>query len=231
MKPITLAGFERTFAADPDPWRTFRDRDEAVKRAAILHAMGPGPWGRVLEVAAGNGSNSDAIAPRALRLDATEATGTGVALVKTVLAARAPRARAIRLAVPSRFPRETYDAIVVAELIYYLSARDMKRTARDVARALHPGGALVLAHHQIDFHDFAQHARHLQHAFIKATGRSWRVRIVRRTGRWIVLRATRLTRRSPMVSAPLPRRSMPSMAFVGRMGAPRANPSHFTCRR
>ena len=93
MKPITLAGFDRTFSDDDDPWATFTSADEALKRRAILHAAGPGPWGRVLELAAGNGSNSAAIAPRALRLDATEATATGTRLVARAVKDWAPRAR------------------------------------------------------------------------------------------------------------------------------------------
>jgi SAM-dependent methyltransferase len=187
MKPITLDGFEQTFAASADPWQTFANRDEASKRQAILHAIGGGPWGRVLELAAGNGSNSVAIAPRALRLDATEATTRGTALVRAAVAPHRPRARAIRLAVPARLPGARYDTVVVAELLYYLSPRAMRRTARDLAAALRPGGTLVLAHHRIDFHDFAQHAAHLHGAFLAATGRRWRVRQVRRTGRWIVV--------------------------------------------
>ena len=187
MRSITLSGFDAKFAGDDDPWRTFDDADEALKRRAILHAMGPGPWGRVIELAAGNGSNSAAIAPRALRLDATEATASGTALVAKAIRSRPGRARALRLAVPTRLPRERYDIAVVAELIYYLSPRAMARTARDVTRVLRPGGVLVLAHHRIDFPDFAQHAAHIQRRFLAATGRRWRVRVVRRTGHWIVL--------------------------------------------
>jgi SAM-dependent methyltransferase len=187
MRAIDLAGFDAKFAQDDDPWRTFDNRDEALKRAAILHAMGAGPWGRVLELAAGNGSNSAAIAPRALRLDATEATTSGTALVAKAVGARRRRARAIRLAVPARLPRPRYDVVVVAELIYYLSPRTMARTARDIADVLRPGGVLVLAHHRIDFHDFAQHAAHLQRHFLIATGHRWRVRVVRRTSHWVVL--------------------------------------------
>ena len=67
MRPITLEGFEKTFGRDDDPWCTFADADEALKRAAILHAVGSGPLGRVLELGAGNGSNSVALAPRAHR--------------------------------------------------------------------------------------------------------------------------------------------------------------------
>jgi len=185
MKPIDLGGFEATFAADPDPWRTFHDRDEAAKRQAILTGIGPGPWGRVLELAAGNGSNSVAMAARALRLDATEATANGTRLVQTALADQ-PRARAIRLAVPGRLPRTRYDVVVVAELLYYLSPLAMRRVARDVAVALRPGGVLVLAHHRIDFHDFAQHAEPLHGKFMAESGVAWRCRTVRRNRRWRV---------------------------------------------
>lgn len=192
MKPITLAGFDAKFAGDADPWQTFKDRDEALKRRAILHAMGVGPLGRVIELAAGNGSNSAAIAPRALRLDATEATASGTALVAKAIASRGRRARAIRLAVPTRLPRRRYDIAVVAELIYYLTPRAMARSARDIAAVLRAGGTLVLAHHRIDFPDFAQHAGNLQRGFLAATRRRWRVRIVRRTSRWIVVSCQRV---------------------------------------
>ena len=187
MRPITLAGFDAKFAGDDDPWRTFIDGDEALKRRAILHAMGPGPWGRVLELAAGNGSNSAAIATRALRLDATEATASGTSLVAKAIRNRSRRARAIQLAVPARLPRDRYDIVLVAELLYYLRPRAMARTARQVAAVLKPGGILVLAHHRIDFPDFAQHAGDLQDRFLAATGRRWHVRVVRRTSHWIVL--------------------------------------------
>lgn len=186
MKPITLDGFDAKFVENDDPWSTFTERDEALKRRAILHAMGTGPWGRVLEIAAGNGSNSAAIAPRALRLDATEATASGTALVARAVAGQR-RARAIKLKVPARLPRARYDIIVVAEVIYYLTAVEMAQTARDLVAVLRPGGTLVLAHHRVDYPDFAQHAAHLQRAFLIATKRPWQVRVSRRTGRWIAL--------------------------------------------
>ena len=194
MKAITLAGFDAKCAEDDDPWRTFSHRDEALKRRAILHGMGAGPWGRVLELAAGNGSNSASIAPRALRLDATEGTASGTALVERAIRARAGRARAIRLAVPARPPKSRYDIVLVAELLYYLSPRAMAGTALSVAERLRAGGTLVLAHHRIDFHDFAQRALHIQERFLAATGQKWRVRVVRRTGHWIVVSCRRSTR-------------------------------------
>lgn len=185
VRPITLAGFERTFTDDADPWRTFVDRDEGRKRAAIVRALGPGRWGRVLELAAGNGSNSVALAAHALRLDATEGTAAGTTLTRKALAGVA-HASVSELTVPGRFPRPVYDAIVIAELLYYLSPRDMATLARDVRAALRPGGRLVLAQHRIDFHDFAQHARDIHPRFVAATGARWIERSVDRTARWRV---------------------------------------------
>lgn len=193
MKRIDLTGFADKFAGDDDPWRTFSSRDEAVKRAAILHALGPGPLGRVLELASGNGSNSRAIAPRALRLDATEGTAQGTRLTAKAIAVW-PRARAIELALPARFPRRDYDAIVVAELLYYLSPGAMASVASRVATALRPGGRLVLAHHRIDFYDFSQHAAGIQKRFLQSTKVHWRVRTIQCRQNWQVSVAERIMR-------------------------------------
>ncbi|WP_230631145.1 nodulation S family protein [Sphingomonas sp. Leaf37] len=188
MTAIDLVGFDDKFAADADPWRTFTSHDEAVKRAAILHGLGPGPIGRVLELASGNGSNSVAIAPRALRLDATEGTPEGTRLTAGALV-RWPRAQASVLALPALPPRPVYDAIVVAEILYYLSPRVMASVARMAATALRPGGCLILAHHKIDFYDFAQHARGINRRFLDRSGSRWHARVVRSTARWEVVSA------------------------------------------
>ena len=185
----TLAGFEAGFIADADPWRTFTDTDEALKRRAILHALGPGVRGRVLELGAGNGSNSVELARRALRLDATEATAAGVGLVERALAS-STHARAMRLVVPGRLPRARYDAVVIAELLYYLAPRAMAATAHDIARSMRSGGRLVLVHHRVDFHDFAQRAAGIHQRFLAETGRAWRQPTGYRTARWIVIGLT-----------------------------------------
>lgn len=190
MRSIDVEGFEAKFAGNGDPWSTWTDRDEAVKRKAILHALGAGVFGRVLELGAGNGSNSESLARRALRLDATEATKSGTSLVAQAIAAHGPRARASTLVVPQRPPRPAYDAIVVAELLYYLDSRAMTRLALQVARLLRPGGRLVLAHHRITFYDFVQHAAGIHDRFLCETGAAWRTREGRRTGRWRVLACT-----------------------------------------
>jgi cyclopropane fatty-acyl-phospholipid synthase-like methyltransferase len=191
VKRIGLEGFARKFADDPDPWQTWKNADERLKRAAILHALPPGLSGRMLELGAGNGSNSAALVARALRLDATEATTEGVALVRNAIADHAPRASASQLIAPAPPPRINYDTIVIAELLYYLAPRDMQLLAVQVAERLRRGGTLVLAHHRITFYDFAQRAEHIHERFVRSIGAHWRCRTVRRTGRWIVKQYTR----------------------------------------
>ncbi|KQN37442.1 methyltransferase [Sphingomonas sp. Leaf407] len=184
-RAITLAGFEATFRGNPDPWATFTARDEALKRRAILHALGPGRHGRLLELACGNGSNSVALARHALRLDATDGAPTAVALTARALGDH-PRATAIRLVLPGRFPHRRYDAIVVAEVLYYLTPRDLTALARQIAATLRPGGRLVLAHHHIRFRDVAQHPATVHARLLAALGRKACIDVGYRTACWRV---------------------------------------------
>ncbi|MFS0736009.1 class I SAM-dependent methyltransferase [Sphingomonas sp. 1P06PA] len=191
MKPIDLQGFDRKFVNDADPWSTFTSRDEARKRSAILRGLGNGPVGRVLELAAGNGSNSVALARFALRLDATEGTESGTDLVRRAVPGD-PRVRVTRLVLPDRFPRHRYDAVIIAEVLYYLSPGDMAKVACAVAQVLRPGGRLIMAHHRVDYPDFVQHADGIHRRFIRDSHGCWARAIEAGTGRWRVQTFIRL---------------------------------------
>ena len=191
MRSIDLAGFDAKFSDSEDPWSTFTNRDEARKRKAILRGIGSRRVGRVLELAAGNGSNSIGLARLSLRLDATEGTLSGVRLVKRAVG-DIPRVRVSQLVLPARFPRATYDSIVVAEVLYYLNAQEMSAVARAIAVTLRPGGRLILAHHRVDYPDFVQHAADIHHCFLVMGGANWRTDKAVRTGRWHVQVFTRI---------------------------------------
>ena len=182
---INLDGFAARFAADSDPWSTFSSRDEAIKREAIIHALGSNTRGRILELASGNGSNSAALAPRCLKLDATEGTAEGAALTARAIA-HWPRARAHKLVLPGRSPQGTYDAIIIAELLYYLTPSQMRSVAAECDRLARHRTRLVLAHHTVDFFDFAQHAQRINERFVGCTAKFGSLRTQRRSRRWIV---------------------------------------------
>lgn len=156
-KPIDLAGFEAVFRDSPDPWKTRTSRDERVKREAILRALGTGRRARVLELASGNGSNSSGVLSRSLRLHACDGAEAAVALTRAALgeSRRGARADVTVARLPGGVPADPVEAVVIAEVLYYLPARDVRRLGQELARRLQPGGRLVLAHHGVDFHDTA----------------------------------------------------------------------------
>ena len=182
-RPITLDGFQATFAGNPDPWNTFLAADERRKRRAIVHALGGARHGRVLELASGNGSNSVVLAARSLHLEATDGAPRAADLTRKAVGAL-PNVTVSRLVLPDRFPSRRYDAIVAAEILYYLSPRDLAGVAGEVASTLRPGGLLVLAHSHLRFADAALPPAHI-HALFTAMLPVRRLR-ERRTERWKV---------------------------------------------
>ena len=202
---IGLAGFEAAFANNPDPWGTQTRRDEAIKREAVLRALGP-TRGRVLELGSGNGSNSVELARRARHLLAADGALTAVALTRAALegAALEGKGQAVRLRLPedlegraahglSHGPlRGPWDAVVVAELLYYLSERDIARLGRAVGRRLRPGARVVLAHHRLRFHDVSSAPALCHDRFLGALGEVRDRRTVRQTRAWRVERCDRV---------------------------------------
>tara|TARA_B100000949_G_scaffold73801_1_gene65825 strand:- start:938 stop:1537 length:600 start_codon:yes stop_codon:yes gene_type:complete len=183
---ISLAGFAEKFDADADPWDTWSARYEAVKRGALAKAIGAGRFGRGIELAAGNGSNTPMIAQHTRRLIATEGTRSGTELVRQV-AADLPRVRVVHHDVAARLPGNAFDLIVIAELLYYLGPQPFAMLAAEVSRTLVPGGRLVLLHHAENFPDRARSAARVHRDFMarlggvpmkkrhRATARRWRV--------------------------------------------------------
>ncbi|RIJ22299.1 class I SAM-dependent methyltransferase [Henriciella barbarensis] len=181
---ISLEGFEQKFEADADPWQTWNSKYEAVKRASLAKAIGPRPYGRGLEIAAGNGSNTLMIANKTRRLIATEGAPAGAALVRKASQGE-PHIRVVIHDVADRLPADAFDLIVISELLYYLGSEPFEMLAREVSRTLQPGGRLVLLHHVENFSDRARPADHVHGEFTallrcpliksqKITARRWR---------------------------------------------------------
>lgn len=173
---IDPAGFEARFRETIDPWDYATSPFEAWKRSVLLHACGPGPFGRALELACAIGETTRVLAPRCLRLDAVDSSQTAV-----VEAARRTRGLPnVRLSVallPEEMPRGPFDLIVASEILYYLPERPFRRLLERVEAALAPGGRVVLLHHLRPFDDAAILPRRAQALAIAALGR--RLRFVR----------------------------------------------------
>ncbi|MEP6802460.1 MAG: class I SAM-dependent methyltransferase [Acidobacteriota bacterium] len=105
--------------------------------------------GRILDYGAGHGALASWLAMR----DAGRTViGVDVAPDK-IAAARAAAARASAQGIPAAeflvggagtFPDGPWDAVLFVDVLYLLEPRDQERVLRDAARALAPGGALLV---------------------------------------------------------------------------------------
>lgn len=151
---IDIAGFETKFKANPDPWNYQHSRFEAFKRGVLMQACGSRAYGRGLELACANGVTTRLLASRCIRLLALDGSQTAVerARVRTSDLNNVVVQRAI---LPREMAAGPFDLIVISELLYYLSTREVTQLLRAVAAALAPGGRVVVLHHIVPFDDVA----------------------------------------------------------------------------
>ena len=154
MKPIDVAGFERKFRENIDPWDYTNSQFEHFKRKVLLQACGHNKHGRVLELGCAIGETTRFLAPLALRLQAVDGSPTAISEARRRV--RCAHVRFIRATLPGQMPAGPFDLIVVSEIAYYLSASDLTVLGKRLAIAAAHGGRIVLLHHRRHFHDAAQ---------------------------------------------------------------------------
>lgn len=137
------AYFDRLYAADPDPWQFRTSAYEQAKYAATVAAIADQRYAAALEVGCSIGVLSERIAPLCdafLGLDISE-----LPLVEArARCAAMGQARFARMAVPGEWPQGSFDLILLSEVLYFLSAADIRATAVRVRDALQPDGRVLL---------------------------------------------------------------------------------------
>jgi SAM-dependent methyltransferase len=137
------AYFERLYATDPDPWRFKTSAYEAAKYAATVAAVADRRYAAALEVGCSIGELSARIAPLCdafLGLDITEVPLTEA----RSRCAGLGQARFACVAVPGAWPEGRFDLVLLSEVLYFLSAADIRATAERVRACLSPGGRVLL---------------------------------------------------------------------------------------
>jgi SAM-dependent methyltransferase len=154
MRPIDVAGFERKFSENIDPWDYTNSRFEHFKRNILLRACGHGKHGRALELGCAIGETTRHLAPLCLRLVALDGSPTAVAEAKRRV--QSGHVRFVQAKLPGQMPHGPFDLIVVSEIAYYLSAHELVLLGKRLAAAIAHRGKIVLLHHRRHFHDAAQ---------------------------------------------------------------------------
>jgi SAM-dependent methyltransferase len=135
--------FDRLYADSPDPWNFTGSPYERAKYTATLDALGERMFDNALEVGCSIGVLTRRLAPRARAIVALD-------VAQAALDRAADRCRDLpnvsfrRAMVPGEFPDEMFDLILFSEVLYFLDAADVTRTAVLAQTHLAPGGLVVL---------------------------------------------------------------------------------------
>jgi 2-polyprenyl-3-methyl-5-hydroxy-6-metoxy-1,4-benzoquinol methylase len=144
-KPISRgpAHFERLYEASPDPWRFRESEYEQAKYRKTIAALGDRRFRSGFEVGCSIGVLTRLLAPLCARLLAVDMVARPLAAARGACADQ-PWVRFAQMAVPLEWPNETFDLIVLSEVLYFLSPADIAAVAEHVAGSLDVDGMVVL---------------------------------------------------------------------------------------
>ena len=138
------------YDSGPDPWRIGEGVYEQRKRQILLGCLPAPRFASCFEPACGNGDLSVLLAERCDRLLATDIASPAVERAAARLAGW-PGAHARRMAVPSGWPSDRFDLIVLSEFGYYLPWQDWQSVVSRTAESLSDNWTVVACHWLPDF--------------------------------------------------------------------------------
>jgi ubiquinone/menaquinone biosynthesis C-methylase UbiE len=142
-------GYFARHAADWDQLRALHAPDAEVE-AALLAAIGPGPFRSFLDLGTGTGRVLSLMAERAQRCIGVDLSPSMLAVARSNIERAGHRNVQLRHGDIYALPveRDGYDVIVIHQVLHYLD--DPARAVREASRALRPGGQMLIV-------DFAPH--------------------------------------------------------------------------
>ncbi|MBI2385960.1 MAG: class I SAM-dependent methyltransferase [Elusimicrobia bacterium] len=144
----TRRKLNRQFGKREDPFSYSTEPYEIARLGALEAALGGAPLGRVLEAACAEGHFTERLARRASSVLALDISAVALARARR----RAPSARFAEgdLMTWEPGPEAPFDAVVVAEVLYYLDRpgvqAEFEALFPRIASWLKPGGRLVMSH-------------------------------------------------------------------------------------
>ncbi|MFO1027995.1 MAG: SAM-dependent methyltransferase [Acetobacteraceae bacterium] len=137
------AHFERLYQWKVDPWDYLTSEYETAKYRHTLSVLGPTQFSAGLEVGCSIGVLTRMLAARCDSLLALDVVDQALQAAQARCADQ-PWVRFARLQVPSGWPDERFDLIVLSEVLYFFTSADIDRIAAHAASSLLPGGRVLL---------------------------------------------------------------------------------------
>jgi LmbE family N-acetylglucosaminyl deacetylase len=139
---------DRLHRAEPDPWGVDERHYERRKRALSLAMLPRDRFARGLEIGCSVGALTADLAHHCDVLVAVDSSSAAVESARQRLSGDSSSSHVeVRLAeVPADWPEGLFDLVVVSEIGYFLSPRDLDDLVERIRGSLTPDGVLLLCH-------------------------------------------------------------------------------------
>jgi SAM-dependent methyltransferase len=137
--------FENIYATSSDPYGyTHRDY-ERQKRSTTLAALSRDRYMNAFEIGCSIGVLTGLLGERCDRLLSVDIVERALQQARQRCAAE-PNVRFARMRVPDEWPNESFDLIVISEVLYYLTVSELERLVERLRSSLRSSGEIILVH-------------------------------------------------------------------------------------
>jgi SAM-dependent methyltransferase len=137
--------FEALYRDKGDPWAFETSAYEAAKYRETLAALPAPRFASVLEVGCANGVLTAQLGPRCDALLAVDVSKTALEAARARCADQ-PHIRIEQRRLPADAPQETFDLVLLSEVVYYWDSEDIVRLGDWLRGAVRSGGHVLLVH-------------------------------------------------------------------------------------
>ncbi|WP_298141919.1 SAM-dependent methyltransferase [uncultured Acinetobacter sp.] len=137
--------FDEIYANKDDPWGYEQRWYEQRKRHICLSVLLKPHYQQALEIGCSNGVFSEALAARCDQLLCLDGHFKAVDLARQRLAAYS-HVEVQQAWVPTQLPHQSFDLIIVSEILYYLDTVALDEVMTWLNKHLIPGGTLLCCH-------------------------------------------------------------------------------------
>lgn len=139
--------FDALYNTNPDPWNFTASPYEHQKYAATLAALGGRHFHNAFEIGCSIGVFTRRLAARCTTLLAADIAEAALATARSNCR-DLPHITFANLRVPEQWPaHQTFDLIIVSEVLYFLSPPDIARVAAHAIASLAPQGVILLVNY------------------------------------------------------------------------------------
>ena len=139
--------FENIYATSSDPYGYTSSDYERQKYSATLAALSRDRYAKAFEIGCSIGVLTRLLGERCDSLLSVDIVERALQQARQRCAAERNITFA-RMRVPDDWPNESFDLIVISEVLHYLTVSELERLVQRLRSSLRPSGEIILVHHR-----------------------------------------------------------------------------------